>query len=176
MQHAAKRKTPLPASLAAVRLWLLLVVACGGLETRVWSFAPAPQRASGQVAFATPAFIGENYDAVAYDASDSLVAAKNGTVVIGENMARVEGYASRIGAETFQGTGMEANRLWIQEARSAGKQVIDIGPDFARRAQRVEQGIRPDSIFYNMERMETTGYENYLKIFERTGKYSGGVP
>ena len=71
---------------------------------------------------------------------------------------------------------MEANRLWIQEARNAGKQVIDIGPDFARRAQRVEQGIRPDSIFYNMERMETKGYENYLKVFERTGKYTGGVP
>ena len=110
------------------------------------------------------------------DFGQSSLAAKGAPVVIGENMARVEGYASRIGAETFQGTGMEANRLWIQEARNAGKQVIDIGPDFARRAQRVEQGIRPDSIFYNMERMETKGYENYLKVFERTGKYTGGVP
>ena len=27
-----------------------------------------------------------------------------------------------------------------------------------------------------MERMETKGYENYLKVFERTGKYTGGVP
>jgi hypothetical protein len=71
---------------------------------------------------------------------------------------------------------MEANRLWIQEARSAGKQVIDIGPDFARRAERVQTGVRPDSPFYNMERMETKGYENYLKIFERTDKYQGGLP
>jgi hypothetical protein len=36
--------------------------------------------------------------------------------------------------------------------------------------------IRPDSLFYNMERMVTKGYENYLKAFERTGKYQGGVP
>jgi hypothetical protein len=83
--------------------------------------------------------------------------------------------ASGIGAETFQGTGKEANRLWIQDARKAGKQVIDIGPDFARRAERVQQGRRPDSDFYNMERMEIEGYENYLKMFDRTGKYSGAV-
>lgn len=76
MHDAAKRKTPMPASLAAVRLLLLLVVAFCGLETRVWSFAPAPPTASGEIALTTPAFIGENYDAVAYDASDSLVAAK----------------------------------------------------------------------------------------------------
>ncbi len=105
-----------------------------------------------------------------------MVGGAQTAVVVGENMARVEGYASRIGAETFQGMGMEANRLWIQEARLAGKQVVDIGPDFARRLQRVENGIRPDSPFYNMERIETTGYENYIKVFERTGKYQGRVP
>ena len=99
------------------------------------------------------------------------------SVVIGENMDRVGPYASRIGAETFKGTGMEANRLWIQEARDAGRQIIDIGPDFTRRAERVKEGIlRPDSPFYNMERMETTGYENYLKVFERTGRYEGRMP
>jgi hypothetical protein len=76
MHHAAKRKTQFTASLAAVRLLLLLVVACGGLETRVWSFAATPQPASDEITFATPSFIGENYDGFAYDASDSLVAAK----------------------------------------------------------------------------------------------------
>jgi filamentous hemagglutinin len=79
MHDAAKRKTHLPASLAAVRLLLLLIVACCGLETRVWSFAAAPQPASGQIALATPSFIGEIYDGNAYDASDSLVAAKGVT-------------------------------------------------------------------------------------------------
>lgn len=71
---------------------------------------------------------------------------------------------------------MEANRLWIQEARAAGKQVIDIGPDFERRLERVADGVRPDSLFYNMERMETKGYDNYLKGFDRTGKYQGTLP
>jgi hypothetical protein len=55
---------------------LLLVVALCGLETRVWSFAATPPAASGEIALATPSFIGENCAAVAYDASDSLVAAK----------------------------------------------------------------------------------------------------
>jgi RHS repeat-associated protein len=110
--------------------------------------------------------IRETGEMMARDAMEKSV------VVIGENMDRVSEYASRIGAETFQGTGMEANRLWIQEAQSAGKQVIDIGPDFARRLERVGDGIRPDSPFYNMERMETTGYVNYLKVFERAGKFN----
>ncbi|MEA3212918.1 MAG: hypothetical protein QOE70_5975 [Chthoniobacter sp.] len=100
----------------------------------------------------------------------------NQPVVIGENMARVNAYAARVGGETFKGAGMDANRLWIQEAQASGRQVIDIGPDFARRAQRVEQGILPDSLSYNMERLETAGSSNYLKLFERSGKYQGGVP
>ncbi len=81
MPHAAKRKTQFTASLAAVRLLLLLVVACCGLETRVWSFAATPPTASGEIAFATPSFIGENHVGVAYDASDSLVAAKSGATL-----------------------------------------------------------------------------------------------
>jgi len=76
MHDAAKKKMHLPASLAAVRLLLLLVVACCGLETRLWSFAATPPTASGEIALATPSFIGENHDSAPYDASDSLVAAK----------------------------------------------------------------------------------------------------
>jgi hypothetical protein len=60
--------------------------------------------------------------------------------------------------------------------RAQGYEVYDIGPDFTRRAQRVGQGIRPDSPFYNMERMEMRGYENYFRRFERTGRYTGGAP
>lgn len=99
-----------------------------------------------------------------------------GRIVLGEDMDRVRAAAQRLGAETFEGTGMEANRAWVQLKRAQGYEVYDIGPAFARRAKRVEQGIRPDSPFYNMERMEMKGYENYFKWFERTGKYEGGAP
>jgi len=52
-----------------------------------------------------------------------------------------------------------------------GRQIIDIGPDFARRA-----AGRPPSDFYNMERRVTDGYDGYTKVFERRGPMSGGVP
>ncbi|MGH8590271.1 MAG: RHS repeat-associated core domain-containing protein, partial [Gammaproteobacteria bacterium] len=97
-------------------------------------------------------------------------------VVIGENMTRVEKYAAKIGANRFKGEGMDANRTWIQQAKADRKQVIDIGPHFERRAERIQEGSRPDSPFYNMERSETRGYEGYEKVFERTGKNSGGAP
>jgi RHS repeat-associated protein len=99
-----------------------------------------------------------------------------GRIVVGENMDRVRTAAQRLGAERFEGTGMEANRAWVQMTRAQGYEVYDIGPDFTRRAQRVGQGIRPDSPFYNMERMEMRGYENYFRRFERTGRYTGGAP
>jgi hypothetical protein len=96
--NATKRKTPLPARLAAVRLWLLLVVAFCGLETRVWSFAATPSTASGEIALATPSFIGENYDSVPYDASDSLVAAKTATSLPADIAASFRGgnYSSHV--------------------------------------------------------------------------------
>jgi hypothetical protein len=75
----------------------------------------------------------------------------------------------------------QINGAWRQIRRgfskcAEGRQIIDIGPDFARRAQRVQQGIRPDAPAYNLERMDLNGYGGYQSIFERTGKYSGGVP
>lgn len=91
-------------------------------------------------------------------------------------MTRIEKYATKIGADTFKGEGMDANRAWIKQAKADGKHVIDIGPHFDRRAERIKEGIRPDSPFYNMERGETKGYEGYEKMFERTGKNSGGSP
>jgi RHS repeat-associated protein len=73
--------------------------------------------------------------------------ASNGRVVIGENMDRVQRFADRLGADTFRGEGMEANMRWIREQKTAGKEIIDIGPDFSRREKRVSQGTRPDSPF-----------------------------
>jgi hypothetical protein len=97
-----------------------------------------------------------------------------GRVVIGENMARVRAYARQVGAETFEGTGMAANRAWIQKARAEGKEIIDIGPDFGRRLERQLQGATPGSPFYEMERREVG--EAAVKVFERSGKFQGGVP
>jgi hypothetical protein len=71
---------------------------------------------------------------------------------------------------------MKTNRDWIQLKRSQGYAVYDVGPDFRRRHKRAEQGIRPDSRFYNMERIETKTYGNYIRLFKRSGKHHGGVP
>jgi hypothetical protein len=102
-------------------------------------------------------------------------AAGRGTIVIGEEMSRVQRYASRIGADTFRGKTMAENQIWIEDAIKAGKKIIDIGPAFARRVRRIEQGKLPNSPFYEMERKVSRLYEYYNKVFERTGKYSGGV-
>jgi hypothetical protein len=101
--------------------------------------------------------------------------AGNRTVVIGENMTRVQRYADRVGAETYQGAAGEANRQWVREARESGAEIIDIGPDFERRAERARRGERGPSDAYEMERQETKGYDKYRKEFKRNGK-CGGVP
>lgn len=49
-----------------------------------------------------------------------------------------------------------------------GREIIDIGPDFARR----RIGVAP-SDFYNMERSQVKGYANYTKVFTRQGIYGG---
>lgn len=98
-----------------------------------------------------------------------------GRVVIGENMERVRTAAQKLGAEAFEGAGMEANRAWLRSKRAQGYEVHDVGPDFARRAKRAEQGVRPDSPSYNMERMETKDYDRVHRAFERTGKRTGAA-
>ena len=35
---------------------------------------------------------------------------------------------------------------------------------------------RPPSSVYGGERRELLNYDNYRRVFERTGKYQGGVP
>jgi RHS repeat-associated protein len=102
-------------------------------------------------------------------------------IVIGENMDRVAPYAKKIGAEIYEGMpgfkpGMEAkgllhNQRVIQQKMAEGYKIIDIGPDFSRRA--IRGAPQPA---YQMERTITTGYEGYQKAFIRTGKDSLYLP
>ena len=113
------------------------------------------------------------------------VASRSGRppIVIGENMAeRVIPYAQQIGAQTIndfipaERWSMEANEAWIRQMRAEGREITDIGPDFDRRLYRATHGIRPDSEAYNLERRVLQEYEGYRKVFQRSGKYWGGVP
>ncbi|MGQ0385074.1 MAG: RHS repeat-associated core domain-containing protein [Gammaproteobacteria bacterium] len=96
-------------------------------------------------------------------------------IVIGENMARVAAYASRIGGDFFAGRGMAANQAWIEAARDAGRKIIDIGPDFERRLTRLMNDRRLDSIYYNMERRATRGYQSLQTVWQRAGKHWGDL-
>jgi len=130
----------------------------------------------------------ENLGDVGQAADDLPVLAKaldstnNTPIIIGEDMDRVQRYANQFGGETISDsiTGLEwtekANTAWITDVRATGRQVIDIGPSFERRANRVGQGISPASKPYEIERRILKGYERYEKAFERAGKYAGGVP
>ena len=96
-----------------------------------------------------------------------------GRIVIGEDMERVRAAAQKLGAETFEGTGMEANRAWLRSKGGQGYQAYDVGPAFKRRLDRHLKGERPDSRFYGMERMETQNYP-VIKLWERSSKWQGG--
>jgi len=96
-------------------------------------------------------------------------------------MERVGPYAKKIGAEVYEGMpgfkpGMEAkgllhNKQVIQKKMAEGYEIIDIGPDFPRRA--IRGAPQPA---YQMERTITKGYEGYKKAFTRTGKDSLVLP
>jgi hypothetical protein len=94
-------------------------------------------------------------------------------------MTRVREYARLIGGHAYRpwatepfdfDLAMTRNERWILEQRRAGREIVDIGPDFQRRAASGRQ-----SPFYEMERQTLQGYEKYLKVFERLGS-TGGVP
>ena len=59
----------------------------------------------------------------------------------------------------------------IRDRIREGRAIIDIRPDFARRA-----AGRAPSPFYGMERRLTSGYSEYSRVFGRTAKGEGGVP
>ena len=102
-------------------------------------------------------------------------------IVIGENIERVGPYAEKIGAEVYEALpgfkpGMEAegladNMRVIQQKMAEGYEIIDIGPDFPRRAV---WGVPQPA--YQMERTITKGYEGYRKAFIRTSKTSLVLP
>ena len=111
-------------------------------------------------------------------------AAKNAPVIIGENMNRVNAYAGKVGGETIDG--WLAGRKWTQQLndefistmKAQGRQFQDIGPDFGRRLQnRIDPSFgRPPSSVYGGERQSLLDYGNYQRLYDRTGKYQGGVP
>ena len=99
-------------------------------------------------------------------------------VVVGENMAgRVNPYAESIGAETIddwlggRNWDQELNEQFISDMKAQNRQIIDLGPDFERRSL----GVPPSSV-YGSERQQMLNYANYERVYQRFGKYSGGVP
>ena len=110
--------------------------------------------------------------------------AAKGPVIIGENMNRVNTYAGKVGGETIDG--WLAGRKWTQSLndefvgtmKAQGRQIQDIGPDFGRRLQnRIDPNFgRPPSSVYGGERQSLLDYGNYQQLYERAGKYQGGVP
>ena len=102
-------------------------------------------------------------------AGDIAKAGKKAPIIIGENMKRVRQYAKEIGGHAYQpwknvpfdyNLAMKRNKRWINDMMAEGREIIDIGPDFARR----RTGVAP-SDFYNMERSQVKGYANYTKVF-----------
>jgi hypothetical protein len=65
---------------------------------------------------------------------------------------------------------MRRNERWLSDQKRQSRDIIDIGPDFQRRA-----AMEQRSPFYEMERRNVIGYEHYRKAFERYGN-TGGVP
>ncbi len=64
-------------------------------------------------------------------------------IVIGENMVRVREYANRIGGHAYRpwrnepfdfDLALQRNARWIKDQMKQGREIIDIGPDFARRS------------------------------------------
>ena len=101
-------------------------------------------------------------------------------IIIGENMERVSQYADKVGGQVYKPwkndpfdfkLAMKRNKRWINDMMKEGRTIIDIGPDFSRRSFG-----RPPSPFYNLERSQTKGYMNYIKVFQRFGRQNGGVP
>jgi len=90
---------------------------------------------------------------------------------------RVNPYAESIGAETIddwlggRNWDQELNEQFISDMKAQNRQIIDLGPDFERRSL----GVPPSSV-YGSERQQMLNYANYERVYQRFGKYSGGVP
>jgi RHS repeat-associated protein len=106
-------------------------------------------------------------------------AASQKPIIVGENMKRVKEYLDKVGGHAYRprkndpfdfDLAMKRNERWIKDQMRNGREVIDIGPDFQRRAV-----TGRNSPFYEMKRRNVKGYDNYNKAFERSGNV-GGVP
>lgn len=113
------------------------------------------------------------HTATSLQTASSLASAR--PLVIGEGMERVTAYASKRGMDVYGGmpgfrpgiddaAGLAHNRQAIEAAMAQGRRVVDIGPDFGRRA------VAGASKAYEMERTVTSGYTGYSKAFTRSGK------
>jgi hypothetical protein len=111
-------------------------------------------------------------------------AAKSAPVVIRENMlGRVKPYARNVGGYTIDDWlagrqwSQQLNDQFIVEMKEQGRMFIDIGPDFERRlANRINPAEgRSHSTVYGRERQQLLNYDNYQRVYERSGKYQGGV-
>ena len=65
----------------------------------------------------------------------------------------------------------EKNMQWVRQIIAEGREVIDIGPDFLRRASTGRA-----SGVYEMERRLLKGYPNYVRDFQRWHRLQGGNP
>jgi len=100
-------------------------------------------------------------------------AESRGAIVIGENMDRVQKAGRILGAKVFRGKTNAGNARFINRAKIRGDTIYDIGPDFARRAERLKRGIPLEGPGYNLERKLTVDYSKIRRLWKRTGKYSG---
>jgi len=104
-------------------------------------------------------------------------------VIIGENMERVNRYAKKVGGYTIddwlagRNWTPELNDEFIAVMKAQGRQFHDIGPDFRRRLEnKLDPNLgSPPSPNYGRERHLLRDYPHYQHLYERTGKYQGGV-
>lgn len=152
-----------------------------------WSWGHAGQTAIDLVALLPVIGMlkyGDEVGALLKSSDEFAAGARNAPVVIGENMDRVNSFSKNVGGYTIddwlggrQWTS-DLNDEFIATMKAQGRDFIDIGPDFNRRLlNRVDPTLgRPPSAIYGGERQQLLNYENYWRMYERTGKYQGGVP
>jgi RHS repeat-associated protein len=122
-------------------------------------------RAAGEEAASGGAEAAAGSAEAAASESGAVEGGAGGGVVIGRNMSgRVIPYAERHGYDYYKGTprwipfrsqkvDLWFNRRWIRSAMQQGSRIADIG----------EPPGMPPSVFYEMERAETSGYFNYFQ-------------
>ncbi len=116
------------------------------------------------------------------EAESGTPASAKQPVIIGEDMAkRIRPYAESVGGKTINDWipsdewTMQKNAAWIEEMKSEGRVIVDIGPNFPRRLGNERVGKPVASEAYGVERKALVNYPRYSKVFSRSGRFSGGV-